>query len=29
MIKRTFVAIVFLGLIAAVPVLAHHSLAGV
>ena len=27
--KRTFVAVVLLGLIAAVPVLAHHSLAGV
>ena len=27
--KRTFVAVVLLGLIAASPVLAHHSLAGV
>src|SRR5688572_33313460 len=27
--KRTFVAVVFLGLIAASPLLAHHSLAGV
>ena len=29
MIKRTFVAVVFLGLMAVSPVLAHHSLAGV
>ena len=27
--KRTFVAVVFLGLVAAGPLLAHHSLAGV
>ena len=27
--KRTFLAVVFLGLIAASPLLAHHSLAGV
>jgi hypothetical protein len=29
MSKRTFVAVVFLGLIVASPLLAHHSLAGV
>jgi hypothetical protein len=27
--KRTFVAVILLGLIAAIPLLAHHSLAGV